>query len=104
MASMGGTTLVTSQNPLPAGQWTQVSVFFAYSSGRGAASISFGNVLQTPSTETNLFTIVTVSETNTDEFKIGGFKGAFKNLNIFSPGAAQISTSKHFLFFNSLRV
>ena len=93
---MGGTTIATTQGTLQVGEWTQVSVFFAYSTGGTcAASIHFGDILQTPETETNIFTNTTFTESASDDFKVGGFKGSIQHFNIFGPGSAQISSSKY---------
>lgn len=89
---MGGTTIVTTQDAIALSKWTQVSVFFGYSHERGAASIYFGNTLQTPDSETNIFTPTTFTESASDSFKVGGFKGSIRYFRIFGPGSAQITS------------
>src|SRR5690349_6392464 len=88
---MSGTILTTSQVALNTNQWYQVTVFYMYSSGRATASITLGNTLVTPNIDTTSLTALSFTETNTDTFKVGGFKGTMKNFNIFGPGSPRIS-------------
>lgn len=91
---MSDFTLTTAQVSLNTNQWYQVTVFYMYSNGRATASIHLGNTLVTPEVEAVPLKALSFTESASDAFKIGGFKGVMRNLNIFGPGSPYLTACK----------
>lgn len=84
---------------LEVGVWYQITVFFAYTHQRATASINFGGVIDTTNIDNTPLKSLVFSESKEDVFKVGGFKGTMKNLLIFAPGTARLSTSSQYSFY-----
>lgn len=98
-AVMGTTILATSETVLCMGTWYEVSVYFMYTNGRAAASISIGGVRVSLRTDTTPFTTLAFTESSSDVFKIGGFSGTMQNFQIHAPGSPILRTCKEFVLF-----